>query len=136
MTKRVLVAEDDDDVRLLVVTLLRKDGHDVCEACNGHELLERLARSHQPPDAIVTDIRMPGIDGLSVLMGLRDTGWATPLVLISAHVDDEVRARAIELRADALFQKPFELADLRRTVQRLLRAGGWRAMAPTLPDSS
>src|SRR5438445_406562 len=118
---RVLVAEDDDDFRSLVVSSLREDGYEVIEARNGDELLELITPPviFNPPDAIVTDVRMPGVDGLSVTAGLRGTGWATPIILMTAHANDDVRARANELRADGLFQKPFEMRDLRRELRRL-----------------
>src|SRR3954470_12154319 len=63
---RVLVAEDDDDFRSLVVSSLREDGYDVIEARTGDELLELITPPviFDPPDAIVTDVRMPGVDGL------------------------------------------------------------------------
>lgn len=136
---RVLVAEDEEDFRGVVVAALREDGYDVLEAKNGDELIELLTPPviFRPPDAIVADIWMPGIDGLSVAAGLRGSGWETPIIFMTANATDAVRARARELRANALFQKPFELRDLRRDVQSLLvRSGGWRSTAPTLPDLS
>jgi two-component system, response regulator, stage 0 sporulation protein F len=136
----VLVADDDDDTRAMLAAVLRRDGYDVTEARDGHELLELLApsplrhRTSPPPDIIVTDVRMPGVDGMSVLAGLRKTGWATPVILITAFANDGLRARATELRADALFTKPFDVDDVRTAVLNLLGAGGWRATAPTFPD--
>lgn len=136
---RVLVAEDEDDFRGLVVAALRDDGYEVLEARNGDELLELITPPviFRPPDAIVADIWMPGVDGLSVTAGLRGNNWATPIILMTANATREVHARALELRADGLFQKPFEMRDLRRELRGLLgRSGGWRAAAPTLPDLS
>lgn len=136
---RVLVAEDEDDFRGLVATALRDDGYEVIEAKNGDELLELITPPviFRPPDAIVADIWMPGIDGLSVTAGLRGTGWATPIILMTANATRDVCSRALELRADGLFQKPFDMGDLRDELRGLLtRSGGWRAAAPTLPDLS
>jgi len=136
---RVLVAEDEEDFRRLVVAALSDDGYEVIEARNGDELLELITPPviFRPPDAIVADIWMPGVDGLSVTAGLRGSGWSTPIVLMTANATPEVLARALELRADGLFQKPFEMRDLRRELRGLLaRGGGWRAAAPTLPDLS
>ncbi len=134
---RVLVAEDDDDFRAIVATALRTDGFDVIEARSGDELLERVSPPvlFSPPDAIVADIWMPGLDGLAVTADLRGSGWTTPIVLMTADATDKVRTRARELRADALFQKPFEMRDLGRDLRALVaRTGGWRCTAPTLPE--
>ncbi len=138
--RRVLVADDDDDLRAVVAVALRRDGHEVIEARSGHELLERVVPSilrgdaGRPPDIIVSDIQMPGIDGLSVLAGLRDTGWATPIVFMSGYVTDAVRARAAALGAAALMRKPFDVDELRAAVASLVTKSNWRAVAPTLPD--
>ena len=136
---RVLVADDEDDFRAVVVAALRDDGYDVLEARNGDELLELITPPviFRPPDAIVADVWMPGVDGLSVTAGLRGTGWATPIILMTANATREVHTRARELRADGLFQKPFDMGDLRRDLRGLIaHSGGWRAAAPTLPDLS
>ena len=136
---RVLVADDEDDFRGLVVASLRDDGYEVLEARNGDELLELITPPviFRPPDAIVADIWMPGVDGLSVTAGLRGNGWATPIILMTANATRDVCARALELRADGLFQKPFDMSDLRHELRGLLaRSGGWRSVAPTLPDLS
>ena len=136
---RVLVADDEDDFRGLVVAALRDDGYEIIEARNGDELLELITPPviFRPPDAIVADIWMPGIDGLSVTAGLRGSGWSTPIILMTANATQEVHSRALELRADGLFQKPFEMRDLRRELRGMIsRSGGWRAAAPTLPDLS
>lgn len=134
---RILVADDEDDFRGVVVNALREDGYDVIEARNGDELLEIITPPviFRPPDAIVADIWMPGVDGLSVAAGLRGLGWETPIVFMSANVTDDVRKRSRELRADGLFQKPFEMRDLRRDIQVLVRRSrSCRSVAPTLPD--
>src|SRR5260221_13795769 len=72
----VLLAEDDPDIRHLVALGLRTDGYKVVEAEDGAQLLERVASSMlfgegDPPDLIVTDIRMPGFSGMTILAGLR-----------------------------------------------------------------
>jgi DNA-binding response OmpR family regulator len=135
---RVLVAEDEEDFRSLVVAALREDGYDVLEARNGDELLELITPPviFRPPDAIVADVWMPGVDGLSVTAGLRGSGWATPIILMTANATREVCSRALELRADGLFQKPFDMSDLKDELRGLLSRGGWRSTAPTLPDLS
>jgi CheY-like chemotaxis protein len=123
---RVLVADDDPEMRRLVSETLRKDGHDIVEEPDGGRLLVRVAALYQktgalPVDLIVSDIRMPVCTGLDILKGMRAAHWGTPVVLMTAFADDEVRRRATELGA-TLMSKPFVLSDLRRTVNGLLAA--------------
>jgi DNA-binding response OmpR family regulator len=124
---RVLVADDDPEMRRMVGDSLRKDGHHIVEEADGGRLLVRVAAlygpgaSAEPIDLIVSDIRMPVCTGLDILKGMRDARWATPVVLMTAFPDEDTRRRATMLGA-TLIQKPFPLADLRATVKTLLAA--------------
>ncbi len=118
---RVLVAEDDPEMRRLVVEALRKDGHSVAEANDGGALLSRLAEtSERDPslssiDVIVTDVRMPVCTGLELLERLVEAGLRVPCVLMTSFGDDETRRRASN--AGALFlDKPLSLPALRDAV--------------------
>jgi DNA-binding response OmpR family regulator len=123
---RVLLAEDDAAMRTMVADALRRDGHLVRELRSGGELLSELAsellheRSLEMADLIVSDVRMPGVTGLEVLAGLRHAHWATPFILITAFGDAATHAEAHRLGA-AVFDKPFDLADLRTAVFNLAR---------------
>lgn len=122
----ILVAEDDDDLRALVVSALRQDGHQLIAVRDGVELLEYIAstlifdESAAYPDLIITDIRMPGFSGMSVLAGLRDQQWTTPIVVMTAYSDEKMRSDAERLGASAFFSKPFDLDDLRTAVINLV----------------
>jgi CheY-like chemotaxis protein len=124
---RVLVADDDPEMRRLVCDTLRKDGYDLVEEPDGGRLLVRVAALYQksgaalPVDLIVSDVRMPVCTGLDILKGMRDAHWGTPVVLMTAFADDEVTRRATLLGA-TLFNKPFKMADLRQSVKQLLAA--------------
>jgi DNA-binding response OmpR family regulator len=133
---RVLVADDDDDIRFMVASALRLDGYVVIEARDGGEALRLVSDPRSVPDVIVTDIRMPDMSGLTLLVGLRDEGWMTPIVVMSAFLSDQVRAVADQFGADAVFGKPFEIDDLRTVVMNVLRPNdGPRAFAATLSDA-
>lgn len=122
---RVLVAEDDDTFRRLLVTTLRRDGFEIVEARTGRELLDHVAaveQSGEPFDVIVSDVRMPGMTGMDALAGLRNADWAVPVILITAFGDEETRMEALRLGAGAFFAKPFDLADLRTAVLHLAGA--------------
>ena len=115
---RVLVAEDDDELRELVALLLRAQGHQVLSVSNGTQMLRELAQASVqrfPRDAfdlIVTDVRMPGVTGLEAITRLREVGYSTPVITMTAFPDDELRRRAHQLDMLVL-DKPFKLADLR-----------------------
>jgi len=131
---RVLLAEDDTELRTLLATCLRQDGYCVVEAKDGDELLQEigdglLAAYSVRPDLIVSDIRMPGRSGIDVLAGLRDAAWETPVVLVTAFGDEETHARAKALGATAILDKPFDVDDL-RTVVLLHLSRSWRRYGP------
>jgi CheY-like chemotaxis protein len=121
---RVIVAEDDPEMRRLVVETLRKAGHDVTEAGDGGRLLQHIVESfNRDPalslvDVVVTDVRMPVCNGLELLERLADANWRVPVILMTAFGDDDVRRRAERLGA-VLLDKPLSLDALREAVERL-----------------
>jgi DNA-binding NtrC family response regulator len=122
---RILLAEDDSEMRRLLSAILRRDNCEVIEAQSGTHLSELIAREGlmAPSDArldlIISDIRMPGRSGLEVLAGLRRTDQTTPVILITAFGDRDTHADAHRLGALAVFNKPFDLDDLRTLVVSL-----------------
>jgi CheY-like chemotaxis protein len=122
---RVLVAEDDAAMRDLLVSTLRDDGHEIIEARDGVDLLRQLASldaatADLPVDVIVSDVRMPGTSGLEALTILRRFSRSLPVVLITAFGDLATHAEAQRLGAAAVFDKPFDLDELRSTVSALI----------------
>lgn len=116
---RVLLAEDDVELRTLFGRCLRSAGYDVVDAADGTEALEHLVGS--PPadpdplhrfDAAVLDIRMPGFSGLHVLAALRHRSPGLPVVLMTAFSDERIRMDAHRLGAAAMLSKPFRLQAL------------------------
>ena len=121
---RVLVADDDAGLHRLVSAAVRADGYEVVEARDGAEILSQLGSvaatpRDRPFDLIISDVRMPGLSGLELLAGLRDTDLETPFVLITAYGNRELTDEAYRLGADAVFQKPFDVDDLRTAVVNL-----------------
>jgi CheY-like chemotaxis protein len=128
---RILVAEDDAEMRRLVTDALREDGYEVVELADGGRLLVDIAArlkaapegDYEDIDLIVSDIRMPICTGLQILEALRQAHWRTPVILMTAFGDKATRRQAESLRA-VLFDKPFDLDDLRTAVANLLPSDG------------
>jgi CheY-like chemotaxis protein len=119
-TMKVLVADDDPDMRELVATTLRADGYDVREAADGNELLERLEQAFDDPgirpDVVLTDVMMPGLSGLGVLEALRRAQLHFPVVLMTVLKDPSVHIVAKRLGAVGVLGKPFDVDDLRTAI--------------------
>ncbi len=122
---RVLLAEDNDDMRALVTEALAEDGYEVVPASDGGRLLVRVARAydrghpHEEFDLIVSDVHMPVCDGFQILEELRRARWPTPAVMITAYADERTRARASALGA-VLLSKPFDTDVLRRIARTMM----------------
>jgi DNA-binding response OmpR family regulator len=116
----VLVADDDEDILLLVTTRLRRDGFEIISARSGDEALA-LVRERRPALAVL-DIGMPGLDGVQVLEQIRsDDDLRTMLVvLLTAKAQESDVRRGFEAGADAYVKKPFSPADLSARVRELL----------------
>jgi len=112
---RVFLAEDDDDLRGMLTRILRMEGYSVSELEDGFELSDALAVSDWTrggktrPDAVLTDLRMPGVDGLAVIQRAREAGLTCPIIVMTGHVDEAVRAAVGRLPATHLLAKPMDL---------------------------
>ena len=116
----ILVVDDDPTFCTIMKELLRQNGFDVRHAYNVDEALERIRE--REPDLILTDIMMPGTDGLSFIRYLRSSPrWAhIPTIVISARVMPAERAAATRAGADAFIPKPFSFSRLRSTIDLFL----------------
>lgn len=105
MLKRVIIVDDDEDVRLSTSILLRLDGYDPQTFVSGQELLDGIATLK--PGCILLDYRMQGLTGLQVLRALRALGISWPVVLMTGHADTDVGLEALKMGALAFLEKPF-----------------------------
>jgi CheY-like chemotaxis protein len=134
--RHILLAEDDDEMRLMLAMTLRNDGFEVDEARNGLELLDKVAPwlgGHEPPipiEVIVSDVQMPCFTGLEILEGLAELRRRPAVILITAFGDAQLHATARSLGAAAVFDKPFDLDDLRCVLFNLKGAPGEPSSVP------
>jgi two-component system, OmpR family, response regulator MprA len=116
---RVLVVDDDPDVREAVETALELEGHSVTTAADGLAALKRLGQAEF--DAVVLDVLMPKLDGFEVCRRLRAWGNRTPVLIVTARDSEEDTIRGLDLGADDYLVKPFGLGELLARVRALLR---------------
>ena len=120
---RVLVAEDDEVMRSLLVDAMRDRGFEVVEAKDGNEALEKAVASSLDPnrysrfDIIVLDVHTSGPTGLEVLAHLRDTGLNPAVIILSAFISDAMYVEADRLGCVAVIRKPFSLEQLMSIVK-------------------
>jgi two-component system, OmpR family, response regulator MprA len=118
-SSRVLVVDDDPDVRDSLSRALRYAGYQVITAVHGGEALDVVARS--PVDLIVLDVLMPILDGLDTCRRLRERGDATPVLVLTARDAVDDRVTGLDAGADDYLVKPFALGELQARVRALLR---------------
>ncbi|MES1172784.1 MAG: response regulator [Myxococcales bacterium] len=128
---RLLLAEDDFELRELLACVLRADGHEVVEARDGNELWELLSAQSSGDSTgyslVVSDVRMPGLTAFDVLSKLQRTVAETPVILITAFGDQTTHLRALRLGASRVFDKPFDCDELRDAVHETLHQQARRA---------
>jgi DNA-binding response OmpR family regulator len=121
-THRILLAEDDFDLRLILAEALREHGHQVNEVADGTLLAQTLAAALQgdPPaiDLVVADLHMPGWPALTVLDALRSRPNCPPIILMTGFIDADERGCAQQLGALGVLDKPFSTRALLAMVDR------------------
>jgi DNA-binding response OmpR family regulator len=115
---KVLVVDDEPTVREVVVGYLRRDGHEVSEAGDGHKALDLL--DNDPPDLVVLDMMLPGVNGLDILRRVRSTS-DIPVIMLTARAEESDRVSGLELGADDYVVKPFSPRELAARVNGVLR---------------
>jgi CheY-like chemotaxis protein len=118
---RILIVDDEPDMRLAVRNVLKLRGYDITEAGDGPSALE-LARKERP-DLVLLDMRLPGMDGIEVLSGLKKIDGSLPVVMITGYGHIQSAVDVMKLGASEYLQKPFENAQLVETVKRFARGG-------------
>lgn len=118
MSDSVLIIDDEPGITVALMTRLEAKGFTVFHAINGLAGVEAAEMHH--PDAIILDIRMPDIDGFDVCTRIRNRPELadTPIIFLSANVQDSARQRAIEVGGCAFISKPYEAADVIALIHR------------------
>jgi DNA-binding response OmpR family regulator len=123
---RILLADDDYEMRTLLTLSLLKAGYNVVECPDGWSLLEHLepyillGSEDEKVDLVISDIRMPGITGIEILRGLPQGRGYPPIILITAFGDKKTHSQAEQFGVAAMFDKPFEIDDLLAKVRKII----------------
>ncbi len=129
--QNVLLAEDDRAIRHALERALTLEGYTVTAVADG---VEALAQAHRtPPDVLVLDVMMPGIDGLQVCRVLRAEGDRTPILMLTALVETADRIAGLDAGADDYVVKPFDVEEVFARLRALLRRTGNGALDDDAP---
>ncbi|WP_414150371.1 response regulator transcription factor [Acetobacterium carbinolicum] len=116
---KIMIVDDDSNIRELVIALLQNNGFEVCEAADGHEALQNIDIDN--PDLAIIDIMMPNMDGFELCRHLRSYYENIPILMLTAKGELANKVKGFGLGADDYLTKPFEGDELVVRVQALLR---------------
>ena len=119
MTRRVLIADDEKNMRWVLRQALEGEGYEVVEAADGKEVLAAVA--DVPPDLMVIDHKMPAPDGMEVLRRLRSKGMDFPIIMLTAHGNVTSAVEAMKAGASEYLTKPFDLDELKLSIDKAIR---------------
>jgi len=119
---RVLLAEDEEALRAFVARALGQDGHEVVATADGAEALDALTRDKTGFDILLTDIRMPVMDGIALALAAARDHPDLVILLMTGFADQRERAHGLDALIHDVITKPFSLADIRLLVNEALVA--------------
>jgi DNA-binding response OmpR family regulator len=122
--KRILIVDDEPNVRLMLETTLASVGYEVTEAGDGQAALDRMSDSENAPDLVLLDLLMPRMDGMELLRRLRAVGNVIPVVILTAHGSIPEAVAAMKLGAIDFLTKPITPEALRRAVAEVIKRHG------------
>ncbi|MFM9976039.1 MAG: response regulator [Beijerinckiaceae bacterium] len=120
---RILIAEDDEPVRNFVKRAMEMDGHSVAAEPDGAAALDRLVAEKGAFDLILSDIRMPLMDGIALALSAGRDYPQVPILLMTGFADQRERAHDLDAIIEDVITKPFSLAEIRAAVDKVIRNG-------------
>jgi two-component system, cell cycle response regulator CpdR len=117
---RILIAEDDEAVRALAARALLEHGHDVVTAPDGGAALEALTREHGRFDLLLTDIKMPVMDGIALALAAARDHPDIAILLMTGYADQRERAHGLDALIHDVITKPLSVAGIRAAVDEAL----------------
>ena len=126
---RILLTEDDEAVRAFVARALELDDHSVTVACDGAEASEVLRDNGGDFDLLLSDIKMPVMDGIALSLNVARDFPSLPILLMTGYADQRERAFGLDQLVEDVVSKPFSLAEIRAAVSRTLAGTAPRRVA-------
>jgi CheY-like chemotaxis protein len=117
---RILVVDDEEPLRTLVARGLTLDGHSCLTAADGAEALEILVAEEGRFDLLLTDIRMPLMDGIALALAAKQQFPELTIMLMTGYAEQRERAKSLEAIVAEVMAKPFTIAELRATVLKVI----------------
>lgn len=115
---KVFIVDDDDELRDLLVASFRKAGHEVIECTDGREAAEALTKITPPPDLLLIDLIIPGMDGFELIRYARKVLADVPIVVTSSYIEKETEEIILDVGADAFIRKPIYYQDLVKFIRK------------------
>ncbi|HXX07995.1 MAG TPA: response regulator [Pseudolabrys sp.] len=117
---KILIAEDDDALREFVVRALCGDGHDLTETADGTTALDTLKQSNGEFDLLLTDVKMPGMDGIALALATGRAHPDIPIMLMTGFADQRERAHKLDAFVHDVIAKPFSVEQIKDAVRDAL----------------
>jgi CheY-like chemotaxis protein len=117
---KILIAEDNDDLRSLVVRALEDDGHDLVATANGAAALAALRRNNGKFDLLLTDVKMPVMDGIALALAACRDYPEIPIILMTGYADQRERAHGLDALVHDCIGKPFSVDQIKGAVREAL----------------
>lgn len=124
---KIMLADDEENIKVLVEHIVTEDGYDFCYAADGVGALEVFET--EQPDLLILDVMMPKLNGFEVCTKLREAGYTTPIIILSAKGDIVDKSVGFKAGADDYLVKPFSSLELSLRIEALLRRRDFEANA-------
>ncbi|OYU49909.1 MAG: response regulator [Rhizobiales bacterium PAR1] len=121
---RILLVDDEPSVRAPLMRALQIDGHSVVEAIDGADALEHFTTNEDGFDLMISDIRMPVMDGIALTLSVAAQKPGFPIVLMTGYAEQRERARELEGLVEDVLTKPFPLAEFRAAIRQVIEKRG------------
>ncbi len=116
---KILIVDDELNMRLVLTAMLKKEGYEIASAADGSEALSILKSG--PIDAVITDLKMPNVDGMELLNHMNDKHPAIPVIIITAHGTVATAVKALKKGALDYITKPFDLDELKNVISKAMK---------------
>ncbi|WP_281883788.1 response regulator [Paenibacillus sp. YYML68] len=122
MKKKLLIVDDQNGIRILLMEVFSSEGYETYQASNGKLALEIVR--NVTPDLVLLDMKIPGMDGLDILKHIKSINPAIKVIMMTAYGELDMIKEATDLGAIMHFTKPFDIDELRQAVNHQLRSTG------------